>query len=119
DLMSSDARWDVILDSPGAHTFRQLQHLLTPNGVLVSTRPAAIDALRTVIPRQLRSEGKRYAAVMTRGISQDLAHLAALVDTGRLRPHVHRSYPMRQADQAHRHAEGTAVGKIVLQGIWT
>ena len=119
DVTSTGERWDVILDSPGQYHFRRLQHLLTPTGVVVSTRPIAADALRALPPRQLRSDRRRWTAVMTSARSQDLAHLADLVDRGQLRPNVHRAYPMTQAGQAHRHAEGTATGKVVLQSPWT
>lgn len=112
-------RWDVILDSPGRYGFSQLRGLLTPDGVAVSTRPVARDALRPVVPQRLRQDGRRWTAVMTSARSQDLAHLAVLVDRGQLQPNVHRSYPMSRAADAHRHAERTAVGKIVLQGSWT
>ena len=119
DLAGLDGRWDVVLDSPGRYGFRRLAHLLTPGGVLVSTRPAPADAVRTLTPPRLQQAGRRSAAVFTRARSQDLARLAALVDAGQLRPNVHRSYPMTEAAAAHRHAETTATGKIVLEGRWT
>lgn len=119
DLPALSERWDVIMDSPGQYGFRRLQHLLTPDGVVVSTRPIAADALRAVAPQQWRRDRRRWTAVMTNARSQDLTHLAALVDAGQLRPNLHRSYPMTQAAQAHRHAEGTATGKVVLHSPWT
>lgn len=119
DLGRLDARFDVILDSPAQYGFRPLQHLLSPGGVVVSTRPLAADALRSVIPDRFRGERGRWAAVMTSARSEDLAHLADLVDRGELRANVHRSYPMAQAAEAHREAEGRATGKVVLEGHWS
>lgn len=119
DITAVGERWDVILDSPGQYNFRRLGPLLTPVGVVVSTRPITADALRALPPQRLRSDRRRWTPVMTNARSQDLTHLADLVDRGRLRPNVHRSYPMTQAARAHRHAEGTATGKIVLHRPWT
>lgn len=124
DLTALDQRFDVVLDSPGRYGFTRLRHLLAAGGTFVSTRPVAVDALRgavtaAVVPQRLRRDSRRSAAVMTSARSQDLAHLAGLVDSGDLRPNVHRSYPMAEAAAAHRHAEGSATGKVVLEGRWT
>lgn len=119
DLAASPQRWDVILDCPAQHRFSGLRHLLAPNGVMVSTRPISVDGLRPVVPPPFRRDSRHWAAVATRARSQDLAHLAVLVDRGELRPNVHRSYRMAQAAEAHRHAEGDAVGKVVLEAPWT
>lgn len=119
DLTALVERWDVIVDSPGQYGFRRIQHLLTPDGVVVSTRPIAADALRALPLQQWQRDRRRWTAVMTSARSQDLTHLANLVDNGQLRPNLHRSYPMTQAAQAHRHAAGTAAGKVVLHSPWT
>ena len=44
----------------------------------------------------------------------DLAHLAALVDRGELRPPVDRTFPLDQVVEAHRYAETSVRGKVVL-----
>jgi len=113
DLTTPGERYDVVFDTPARHTFPQLQHLLTRDGTFVTTRPLAADALRSVSDR-LRRSSRRWTAVMTSARPGDLAHLADLVDRGHLRANVHRSYPMAQAADAHRHAEETATGKVVL-----
>ncbi len=106
--------WDVILDTPGTLTLAHARAALAPGGVLVSTRPLSRDALQSLAPRPFRRAGVRFAAVMTQARSQDLTHLAALVDTGRLRPTLQRAFPARRAVAAHQHAEGPATGKVVI-----
>lgn len=108
-------RWDVILDAPGVLTLAAARPALTDGGVLVSTRPVSPDALRALWPVRPRRRSGRFTAVMTRARSQDLTHLAALVDDGRLRPTVDRVFPVTQAAAAHAHAEGPATGKVVIQ----
>lgn len=112
DVTALGERWDVVVDTPGGARFRELQHLLTPDGVLVSTRPISPDALRTLVPR--RAVGPRFAAVRTQARSQDLAHLTRLVDSGQLRATPDRVFPMAEAAEAHRHAEQAATGKVIL-----
>jgi NADPH:quinone reductase-like Zn-dependent oxidoreductase len=108
-------QWDVILDAPGTLALVDARGALRPGGVLVSTRPLRWDALRTLAPGPLRRATTRFAAVMTQARSQDLAHLAALVDTGRLRPTLHRSFPAHEAPAAHQDAESHATGKVVIE----
>ncbi len=115
DFTALDERWDVILDTPGRHRFAQVRGVLTSDGVLVSTRPISADSLRGRTPLRLHGHGQRVTAVMTRPRSQDLAHLAAQVDSGRLSPSLDRSYPMTEAASAHQHAQGPATGKVVIR----
>ncbi len=119
DVTASGQRWDVIFDSPGRYSFAALRHLLRPGGVMVSTRPVAKDTPRILTTALRRAGQPQYAAVMTQARSQDLAHLAALVDRGQLRTNVHRSFPMTRAAEAHQLAGTTATGKVVLEAPWT
>ena len=114
DVAALDGRWDVVLDAAGAHSFSVLRRVLRPDGVVVSTRPLGRDAVRLLDPVRSR-RGARYAAVMTRARSQDLARLVALVDGGRLEPVLDRTFPMTRAAEAHQWAETAVIGKVVLQ----
>ena len=110
-------QWDLILDTPGALALADVRGALRPGGVLVSTRPLSRDAFRTLAARPVRRDkaAARFAAVMTQARSQDLAHLAALVDTGRLRPTMQCAFPVGEATAAHSHAQGMATGKVVIE----
>jgi len=114
DAMRLGERWDVILDTPGMLTLAHARGALAAGGVLVSTRPLSRDALPSLAPRLSRRAGVRFAAVMTQARSQDLTHLAALVDTGQLRPTLQRAFPATRAAAAHQHAEGPVTGKVVI-----
>jgi NADPH:quinone reductase-like Zn-dependent oxidoreductase len=57
--------------------------------------------------------GGRY--VFVRPDADQLAELSGLVDAGRLRIHLHETFPMEQAADAHRLVEGGHVhGKVAL-----
>ncbi len=114
DLTDIDATFDVVFDTTGRPALDAVRGILAEGGVFVSTRPISADALRALAPRALRSDDRRFAAVATRARSQDLARLAALVDTGRLRPALDRTFPLAEIGQAHRHAEEALRGKVVV-----
>ena len=107
-------RWDVVLDTSGTTTAASASTLLRDGGVLVTTRPVSLDAiLARLRPRQL-SGGRRLTAVMTAARSQDLARLARLVDQGRLRVPVDSVHDMQDAGLAHKRAESSPVGKVLV-----
>ena len=113
DVLGLGRRWDLVLDTPGRLTLAAAERALTPDGVLVSTRPLTLDLVRSRLPGRSRS-GPRFGAVMTSARSQDLTQLGALVEKGLLRPAVDRVFPLAQAADAHRHAEAGVAGKVVL-----
>jgi NADPH:quinone reductase-like Zn-dependent oxidoreductase len=115
DVTTLGQRWDVVLDSPGRYRLDQLRPTLSDDGVVVSTRPLSLDALRGLAPQRLRPAGPRLAAVMTQARSQDLAYLGALADSGQLVVPLDSVFPLERAPDAHRRAEGDAAGKVVLR----
>jgi NADPH:quinone reductase-like Zn-dependent oxidoreductase len=114
DVAGLHGRWDIVLDAAGAHPFARLRGLLEPHGVMVSTRPLGRDTLRLLGPAR-RHHGPRYAAVMTKARSQDLARLVTLIDSGELTTVLDRTFPMTAVVDAHRWAETSVTGKVVLE----
>jgi NADPH:quinone reductase-like Zn-dependent oxidoreductase len=111
DVLATGERWDVVLDTPGALRFSDVRAVLRDDGVLVSTRPLTPDTVRGL----LRRTGPRPTAVATRRSPVDLARLADLVDTGRLRIPVDRLVGLDEvADAYGRAASGQLRGKVVV-----
>ncbi len=114
DVTALGRRFDVVLDAPGALSFAAARPLLADDGVFVTTRVVGPDTRRELVPARLRRGGPAFAAVRTSPRPADLAHLAALVDTGRLRVALDRVFPLAEVDAAWRHTAGPATGKVVL-----
>jgi NADPH:quinone reductase-like Zn-dependent oxidoreductase len=113
-LTALGRRWDVVLDTSARLSFREAGSLVEPGGVFVTTRGVGPDVRHELLPRALRGHRPSFAAVRTRPRSADLAHLAALVDTGRLRTVVDRAYDLDRIAEAYRHANGGVTGKVVV-----
>lgn len=114
DPVQLGRRWDVILDAPARLTYADARPALTDDGVLVSTRPISLDAVRQLVPGPRRNGSASFTAVATKARSEDLAHLAALVDRGELRPTLDRTFPLAEIAAAHAYAESEVRGKVVV-----
>ena len=114
---------DVVLDMVGqAYLPRNLAVLKTEGRLVIiafMSGPAAEIDLATLMTRRLTVTGSTLRA---RSVAQKGAVAAAvrervwpLVESGRVRPVVHRRFPLSQAGEAHRLMESsTHVGKLLL-----
>ena len=100
---------DVVLDTIGGGTLARSWGVLRPGGILVSIagQPSPEEAVK---------RGVRQAFVMAMPMAAELAEIAALVDSGHLRPAVETVLPLAQAREAHALSQsGHTRGKIVLR----
>ena len=114
---------DVILDMVGQQYLQRNLELLKPEGRLViialMSGAAGEMNLATLMTRRLTVTGSTLRA---RSVEQKGAVAAAvrervwpLVETGRVRPVVHRRFPLSRAGEAHRLMESsTHIGKLLL-----
>lgn len=115
DWRGTNERWDLVLDSPAIAVPADADRVLRPRGTLVTTKPISVAAARGLATTRLTARQPRFAAVATRPSTGDLARLVRLVMAGDLRPPVDRVLPLAQIAEAHRLAEGPALGKVVLE----
>ncbi|MFI5519861.1 NADP-dependent oxidoreductase [Streptomyces platensis] len=100
---------DVVLDSTaqGARSLRALR----PGGVLVSI----LEHGDTELAATVAAAGRRFAGISVEPDYASLEAIAALVDAGRIRPHVEQTFPLAEAGKAHELIEsGRVQGKVVL-----
>lgn len=113
ELRSISERFDLIFDVFGNYDFDALAPLLKPKGTYVHTIPSqriAQDVLRTFGRRQ------RAKLVLVRSRRKQLDWLTEQIDAGRMKVPIDRSFPLRQAPEAHRFMETKrARGKVVLE----
>ncbi|GHF41507.1 NADPH:quinone reductase [Kitasatospora xanthocidica] len=100
---------DVVFDSSSENT-RALE-VLKPGGVLVSIMEHHDRELAAAI----EAAGRHFAGVSVEPDYAALEEIAALVDEGRIRPHVAQAFPLAEVGRAHELvASGTVQGKVVL-----
>lgn len=118
-------RYDVVLQVAGHASVASLRPLLTEQGTLVVVgtgtgrdgKTSALGPLARMLVARVasRKNGNRVATFIAKIRTPDLEALAALAESGRLRPAVERMYPLQQAAAALTQIEtGHTRGKLVL-----
>ncbi|RJL27261.1 NADP-dependent oxidoreductase [Bailinhaonella thermotolerans] len=102
---------DVVIDTIGGEYGPRSLRTLRPGGVVVSLASPAEAALEG----PARELGLRAAFMIVEPDHGGLRELAALAESGRLRPHVDTVLPLELAAKAHEIGEtGRTTGKLVL-----
>ncbi|WP_380284678.1 NADP-dependent oxidoreductase [Kitasatospora purpeofusca] len=100
---------DVVFDSSSQGTASLA--VLPEGGVLVSI----MEHWNTELAAEVEAAGRRFAGISVEPDYASLEAIARLVDEGRIRPHIARTFPLEEAGQAHELiATGRTQGKIVL-----
>jgi NADPH:quinone reductase-like Zn-dependent oxidoreductase len=121
DFTESGRQYDLILDMVGTHSLSDYRRALTPNGTLVVV--GSLDkgrwlgplagAIRAVIYSKVVSQ--QFLFFISHTNREDLAILADLMKTGKMRSIIDRRYGLRQVPEAMRYLEeGHARGKVIV-----
>lgn len=118
DFTNRSETYDIIFDVAGKSTYGRCKHNLKENGIYLSTvlSPQIVrDMLWTSIV------GSKKAKITFAGIrpateqAKDLRFLAELMEAGKLKSLIDRSYPLTQIAEAHQYVEtGLRKGSVVI-----
>ena len=115
DVTKNGETYHVILDAYGRYSFLRCHRSLAPGGVYLATDGGF---LWHNLPLTLLSKwfgDKRVKFGITRFTKQDVLLLKDLVESGKYRSVVDRTYPLEQAVEATRYVEtGQKTGNVVL-----
>ena len=120
DWADGSERYDVILDIAGNPSLRRLRRALTPHGTAVFVGGEQSGSM-TGMGRQIRGTmlspfiGATLKILLARERGADYEQLAELLEAGRCRPVLDRTYPLEQAAEAMRKLEEGAIrGKVAI-----
>ena len=115
DFTRSGQRYDLILDNAASRSFGDLRRALTPQGIIL---PNSGHGGMTYVIKSfalapfMRQQGSMFVANSN---SADMDALTELIEAGKIKPVIDRTYPLRDARQAFRYLEEEhARGKVVL-----
>ena len=111
DFFRSGRRYDLILDTIGNLSVRDLRRALAEGG---KAAVVGFTSVAKLIGVSLRG-GKDIAIVSAHVATADLEVLSELIEAGKVRPHIDRRYPFTEIPAAITYLEqGHATGKVVV-----
>ena len=113
DFAQDTAQYDIIFDAVGKRSLSQTKRVLKPNGVYITTLPSPEVFLESVLTAFLPVQKAKF--ILQKPNTQDLIYLKELIEAGKIRAVIDRTYPLQELAAAHGYSEtGRAVGKIAL-----
>jgi NADPH:quinone reductase-like Zn-dependent oxidoreductase len=115
NFTQSVQRYDLILDQVANHPLSNCRRVLTPKGKHIPNSGNSglgfiIKAF--VLSLFLRQQGRPYIAIPK---NDDLAVLKELIESGKVKPVIDRTYPLSEIREAFRYLDqGHARGKVVI-----
>jgi NADPH:quinone reductase-like Zn-dependent oxidoreductase len=118
DFTNSGESYDIIFDAAGKSSFGRCRHALNENGVYLSTVLSPGIVLGMVWTSIVGSKKAKIAFTGLRPASEkakDLRFLTELLEAGKLKSLIDRSFPLSQTAEAHRFVEtGLKKGSVVI-----
>ncbi len=112
DFTKNGKTYDVIFDAVGKHTFRRCRRSLKPGGIYIAT-----DGFRNLFLALWTSRvgDKRAKLGLAKYRKQDVLFLKELIEAGRYRAVIDRTYPLEDVVEATRYVETQQkTGNVVL-----
>ena len=119
DFAAGGQRFDVVFDNVGNRSKAELTRITVPGGVVIlnggagNTAQIVLGTIATAI--RSRRSPVAFKSFLARPNRSDLAVLRELIEAGKVRPLIDRSYPLEEIRDAVRYLETLhARGKVVI-----
>jgi NADPH:quinone reductase-like Zn-dependent oxidoreductase len=121
DVTRDDRRYDLVFQLAGAHSPSECRRLLTPEGTLILSSGESDGRLIGPLDRILKAAvlspfvGQKLVSFTVQPNRGDLEFLRELIEAGKVRLAIDRTYPLNEVPDAVRYLEeGHARGKVVI-----
>ncbi len=113
DFTKSNERYDIVFDVVGKTTFSQCKGLLKQKGIYLENMLELKDMLNMMWTSIIG--GKKIKGGVSKESAENLNFFAELIDSGKLKPVIDRSYPLEQIAEAFQYVEqGHKKGNVVI-----
>jgi NADPH:quinone reductase-like Zn-dependent oxidoreductase len=115
DFTKNGQTYDVVFDAVGKHSFRRCRRSVKPGGFYVETDLGFMWHVPILALATRRMGDKRVTLPTPDYTKKDVLFLKELIEAGRYRPVIDRSYPLEQVVEATKYVEtGQKTGNVVL-----
>ncbi|MGZ6270518.1 MAG: NAD(P)-dependent alcohol dehydrogenase [Candidatus Limnocylindrales bacterium] len=112
DFTENGAKYDILFDAVGKHSFRRCRGSLRPGGIYIATDGFINAVLGFVTPR---AGTRRVVFPTPRSTQQNVLLLKELIEGGKYRAVIDRVYPLEDVVEATRYVETERkTGNVVL-----
>ena len=116
DFTKNGETYDVIVDAVGKHSFIRCRGSMEPGGVYIATdlgRFMVENPLSALVTRRIGDKRARFP--IARWTKKDVIFVKELIEAGRYRAVIDRTYPLEDVVDATRYVEtGQKTGNVVL-----
>jgi NADPH:quinone reductase-like Zn-dependent oxidoreductase len=120
DFTKNGELYDLILVANGNRSIFEYKRSLKPNGICVLAGGGSNSIPQLVAGLFMewwisKTENKKISSFLAKINQKDLATIKELLETGKVKPVIDRTYPLRETAEALRYlGEGHAQGKIIV-----
>ena len=115
DFTQNGQRYDLILDNAASHSFSEMMHALSPQGLIVPN--SGHGGMGYVFKAFLLSPFLRQLTGMYLAVpnGKDLVQVEEWIELGKIKPIIDRTYPLCETPEAFRYLEKEhARGKVII-----
>ena len=116
DFTQSDERYDFVFDVVGKTTFSQCKGILKPKGIYLENMMEIKDFLKVLWTAI--TGGKKIKGGVSSERAENLNFFIELIESGKLKPIIDRSYPLERTAEAFQYVEqGHKKGNVIISVI--
>ncbi len=113
DFTQEPVKYDIIFDVVAKRSPSQVKKVLKPNGIYITTLPSPESLVQSFLTAFL--PGQKVKFILEKPNTKDLVYLKELIEAGKMRVVIDRTFPLNELAAAHAYSETErAVGKIAL-----
>jgi NADPH:quinone reductase-like Zn-dependent oxidoreductase len=113
DFTTQPEKYDVVFDCIGNQPHKKAKRVLKGSRVHLTTTPGVGTFVRQFFNPLF---GVKVFGLLTNGNGADLEYVKTLIEKGKLKPVIDKTFPVAEVAEAHRYSKaGRAKGKIVLK----
>jgi NADPH:quinone reductase-like Zn-dependent oxidoreductase len=115
DFTENGQTYDIVLDAVGKHSFRRCRRSLNPGGIYAATDLGFMWHVPLLAVLTKRIGDRKVSFAVARTTQADVLFLKELVEVGRYRPVIDRTYPLEDVVEATKYVEThQKTGNVVL-----